>query len=347
MAGICEAGHRSTTDDYCDVCGLPVQVAPSAPPVGRAPVPASQTCPHCHATNPGDALFCEACGYDYTTGTLPRADAAGMLGLRPMTEEEPVSEPNSTPQPAPATDWLGDGTVVPPVVNAPMEAAQPPPAPPAPVVPQPQQPAIPPGPSPVGPPVGDFPVPDDAEVLPVPAPGEEDSAGVNSGSGEAASAETAGPAAPDAGLDDAPTAGRPAPRAEAYVAEVWIDPDWYEVQQSPDPMPSVGLPTIFRLGTDNLVGRLSRSRNSYPQVDCGTDSGCSRAQARIITDGSRWYVEDLNSANGTYIAASAGPLPTVPITGRTEFGSDDRIYVGAWTRIVVRKASPEELDSLG
>jgi hypothetical protein len=29
-----------------------------------------------------------------------------------------------------------------------------------------------------------------------------------------------------------------------------------------------------------------------------------------------------------------------------ELGPDDRIYVGAWTRIVVRKASKDEVDAL-
>ncbi len=143
-----------------------------------------------------------------------------------------------------------------------------------------------------------------------------------------------------------PTRGRPAPRRESYVAEVWIDPDWYEVQETDEPMPSVGLPTTVVLGPDNLVGRVSESRNIHPQVDCGVDSGVSRRQSRLSTDGTRWYVEDLGSANGTFVGPAAGPLPVTPITGRYELGPDDRVYVGAWTRIVVRKASKEEIDAL-
>ena len=155
----------------------------------------------------------------------------------------------------------------------------------------------------------------------------------------------AGDAAP---LDtEEPTRGRPAPRRESYVAEVWIDPDWYEVQETDEPMPSVGLPTTVVLGADNLVGRVSESRNIHPEVDCGIDSGVSRRQSRLSTDGTRWYVEDLGSANGTFVGPAAGPLPVSPITGRYELGPDDRVYVGAWTRIVVRKASKEEIDSLG
>jgi hypothetical protein len=143
-----------------------------------------------------------------------------------------------------------------------------------------------------------------------------------------------------------PTRGRPAPRRESYVAEIWIDPDWYEVQETDEPMPSVGLPTTIVLSADNLVGRVSESRNIHPEVDCGIDSGVSRRQSRLSTDGARWYVEDLGSANGTFVGPAAGPLPLSPITGRYELGPDDRVYVGAWTRIVVRKASKDEIDAL-
>jgi hypothetical protein len=130
------------------------------------------------------------------------------------------------------------------------------------------------------------------------------------------------------------------------VAEIWIDPDWYEVQETDEPMPSVALPATVVLGVDNLIGRASTSRNIHPEVDCGVDSGVSRRQARLSTDSTRWYVEDLGSANGTFVGPASGPLPTSPIQGRYELGPDDRIYVGAWTRIVVRKASKDEVDSL-
>ena len=161
-------------------------------------------------------------------------------------------------------------------------------------------------------------------------------------------ASAAAQPSPEAGpLDEeAPTRGRPAPRRESYVAEIWVDPDWYEVQETDEPMPSVSLPATVVLGPDNLIGRASASRNIHPEVDCGVDSGVSRRQARLSTDGTRWYVEDLGSANGTFVGPAAGPLPTTPIQGRYELGPDDRVYVGAWTRVVVRKASKDEVASL-
>ncbi len=333
MPGICEAGHRSTTDDYCDVCGLPVRpAAAGAPaPAPAAPTPTSQACPNCSAANPGDALFCEACGYDYTTGTLPRTDLAGMLGLRrgdpQPAQEEPVTQPPSpldidTPAPDAAEPAAQPG-----------EAAE-----------------VPAEPTPLAAPAAEAAPPADvpaAEPEPVAAaePVATEASTPATPPADAAAAPAAPPPAP-AVDDDTPTRGRPAPRREVWVAEIWIDPDWYDVQSSPDPMPSVGLPETVRLKDTNLVGRESKSRGIAPEVDCGLDTGCSRRQAQLTTDGSRWYVEDLGSANGTFVGSATGPLPTDPITTRTELGPDDRVYVGAWTRIVVRKASREEAETL-
>jgi len=310
VAGICEAGHRSATDDYCDVCGLPVRPLGGPVPPAPSPLPpSSQRCPNCGAANPLDALFCEACGYDYTTGTLPRSDVAGMLGLRPSDAPRAAG----VPEDAGDTGDTGDDDASPLA-----DAAEPP--------------------GQLDPAAGAAEQPPEPAGLPAPtAPAEQD-----------AQAEQDAPAGIEASpLDDSPTKGRPAPRRETFVAEVWIDPDWYDVQSSPDAMPSVGLPETVKLSASNLIGRESRSRGIVPEVDCGVDTGCSRRQAMLTTDGRRWYVEDLASANGTYVGPAAGPLPTEPIVGRKELGPDDRIYVGAWTRIVVRKASREEIDALG
>jgi hypothetical protein len=231
----CPSGHPSTSTDYCDVCGLPIGAAASpaaaavpAPAVAApTPAPAVQACPNCGDAAATDALFCESCGYDFTTGTMPR--------------------------PASSLD-LGPATPPPPVPSAPQEVAE-------------------------------------------------------------------------------------------WVVERWVDPDWYAVQQSDDPCPSPGLPVVVPLTEKSvLVGRPSRSRGISPEVDCGDDTGVSRRQAQLTTDGQRWWVEDLQSSNGTFVGPSSGPLPEDPITPgqRRELNADDRIYVGAWTRLVVRRATPEE-----
>ena len=239
----CPAGHESTSVDYCDVCGVPIDPAaaapaapPAAPPVAppdpdpaQAPAPpmaqgaATKECTNCGAANANEALFCEDCGYDFTTGQLP-----------------------STEAPAPSI-----------------------------------------------------------------------------------------PAAPSVG-----------PAAVEWVAELWVDPDWYgrNRDEATEPCPPAGTPKVVPLtATSALVGRPSTSRDIHPQIDCTPDTGVSRRHAQFLLDSDRWFVEDLGSTNGTFVAG-AGVLPSDPIPSgqRRELGDNDRIYVGAWTRIVVRRAMEHE-----
>ena len=130
-----------------------------------------------------------------------------------------------------------------------------------------------------------------------------------------------------------------------WVAEIWVDPDFFATQESDEPCPSPGMPVVAPLWDSSLlIGRRSASRNIHPQVDCGADHGVSRRHAQLTTDGQRWWVEDLQSSNGTFVGPAGAPIPTVPIPPgqRIEFAPGDRVYVGAWTRIVVRKATPDE-----
>lgn len=261
----CPSGHDSTADDYCDVCGLPITDAGPTPiPAGDAPAtppetdvptpaaPAGAICPNCSAHNPENALFCEACGYDFTTGQAPRTPSALDLGA-------PSAPPDTS---TPSTPPTGD---TPAVSDPPTSEAQ-------------------------------------RSVAP--------------------------------------------PLADAWVAEVWIDPDWYADQDSSDPLPSAGVPVVVPLKTTSiLVGRTSRSRNIHPDIDLTTDNGISRRHCQLTTDGSRWFVEDLGSSNGTYVGGPIGPLPTTPLSpgDKREIAPDERVYLGAWSRIVIRKAAPGEL----
>lgn len=247
MTATCPVGHPSTSTDYCDVCGAPMGAPAAAAPVpdavtaappaapGAPAAGAEVPCPNCALPNAPGALFCEACGYDFTTGALPRTTAPA----------------------APAPD-----------VNA---------------------------------------------------------------------------AAPDPAVGGGPSLA-PAVALE-WVAEVWVDPDWYAEQDAAEPCPSPGLPAVVPLTVRSLlIGRESRSRGIHPEIDCAGDDAVSRRQAQLTTDGTRWFVEDLSSSNGTYVGPASGPLPTAALTPgqRRELAEDDRVYVGAWTRIVVRRATPEE-----
>ncbi|WP_423462040.1 FHA domain-containing protein [Promicromonospora sp. MS192] len=136
------------------------------------------------------------------------------------------------------------------------------------------------------------------------------------------------------------------PGDTAWVAEIWVDPDWYAHERPEDPLPSAGLPGLVTLRQRSLlVGRPSQSRNIRPDVDCGSDPGVSRRHCQLTTDGQRWWVEDLGSSNGTFVAAAGEPLPDTPLTQgvRQEIEEGDRVYIGAWTRLVIRKALPGEV----
>jgi hypothetical protein len=264
---VCPNGHDSSAADFCDTCGAKIDAAaqgvvPEAEGSGAAAgaepaapaAPGALTCPHCGTENIPESLFCEACGYDFTTGAMPRG-----------------SEPDGAPDEA-------------------------------------------------------------AEVPAVPEPATEGAPG-----GIPAPPAAAPPAAAGTGVP-------PAIPLE-WVAEVWIDPDWYAVQEADDPMPSAGLPVVVPLTVRSaLIGRVSASKQIVPDIDCTTDSGVSRRHAQLTTDGTRWFVEDLGSSNGTFVGDAGDALPDDPIAvgPKRELGDDDRIYVGAWTRIVVREATDEE-----
>ncbi len=101
----CPVGHDSSTTDYCSICGTPMQalttpveVRPDAMAEVRAPASleaespaqpnpatATQTCPVCGSVASADAFFCESCGYDFLTGSLPRSAQA--------QPEAPAEEP--------------------------------------------------------------------------------------------------------------------------------------------------------------------------------------------------------------------------------------------------------------
>ncbi len=152
-----------------------------------------------------------------------------------------------------------------------------------------------------------------------------------------------GVAAPDV-ASSAPGPLAPAVPLE-WVVEVWVDPDWYAQQESTEACPSPGLPAIIPLTVRSvLIGRTSRSRSIHPEIPCEADIAVSRRHAQLTTDGARWWVEDLGSSNGTFVGPASGPLPTVPLVAgqRQELVEDDRVYVGAWTRLVVRRATDEE-----
>lgn len=126
-----------------------------------------------------------------------------------------------------------------------------------------------------------------------------------------------------------------------WVAEVWVDPQWYECQSSPDRLPDPGPPTLVTLrGSQVLIGRHSEVKSVTPHIDCEGDSGVSRRHAQLTRHQQGWVVEDLGSANGTYVSATLGDIPDDPIEAGQPVSSGHVLYLGSWTRIVLRQGSP-------
>jgi hypothetical protein len=93
-------------------------------------------------------------------------------------------------------------------------------------------------------------------------------------------------------------------------------------------------------GIKVLVGRLSRSRGVYPEIDVSEiieDPAVSSRHCMLMRagDGS-WTVNDLGSTNGTYLGDATDPLqPGI----ETPLPLDTPIYVGAWTSITLSRDS--------
>ena len=326
----CLSGHQTQTEDFCDQCGMPVVPIPVITEPAGPTAPVAETCPHCTAPRQSGALFCESCGYDYTTGALPEQDLRTELGLPSVvkpegTKDGGVSGSDVGVGTADAEGAVGEGTDCATSENAGesvggegTDEATPDAAPATETVP------------------GD-PAPGD------PAPG--DSTSGDPAPGDSTSEESSTEATP-ADPDSSPAPVRPSAPTVQWVAEIWTDPQWYAFQESADPMPPLGPPRIVPIKESALIGRRSVSRNIHPDVDCGADVGCSRRQAYLTFAGGYWFINDLESANGTFVAEATASLPDDPITARTQVGPDERIYLGAWTRIVVRPATEGEIPTL-
>jgi pSer/pThr/pTyr-binding forkhead associated (FHA) protein len=89
-----------------------------------------------------------------------------------------------------------------------------------------------------------------------------------------------------------------------------------------------------------LVGRSDPSGGTFPEVDLGQDNGymagVSRRHARIIRRGDDFYVEDLNSMNGTFLNRNKLPAHT-PVP----FQDGDEIRLGNLVlRVIIEEIRP-------
>ncbi|MCP2283283.1 Double zinc ribbon [Promicromonospora umidemergens] len=306
MTVTCPEGHNSTATDYCDVCGTPIPAGASAAGPGAGPGQPGAEPVETSSEAPSEA----SSGGPVTCPNCGEPSPAGSLFCENCGYDFTTGTPAA---PAPPPSSVLDLGAAPPAAAPPSSSV------PAPV----SRPAAPPQ-------AAGLDGLDHRSGGPVPPSGAPTP---SSGSAPAPSPGGAGLSAP------------PVPGDDTWVAEIWVDPDWYAHERPEDPMPSAGLPGLVTLRQRSLlVGRPSQSRGIRPDVDCGSDPGVSRRHCQLTTDGLRWWVEDLGSSNGTFVAATGDPLPDTPLTQgvRKEIEEGDRIFIGAWTRLVIRKALPGE-----
>ena len=420
--------------------GFPAPKPPVNPPQPEAPTPSPApekkvvlACPNCGETAPAGSLFCEGCGYDYTTGALPltvgkpkkpapvtpapvvptestpgttsKPEPVVAEEPEPVAPAEPESEVATQPEPVdsnepevvledadpaqssdspePDTEEIVDAELVDPEEPDPTQdpdnseatVSEPDPAEtsetpseiddstqPADLVPDLEAVPLPDAePASLDLDAIDLPAPKtqsaDLEALPTPepAPSQIDLSAVDVPKAPPVSLDL-DPVAPAPEPAPAPTESNSAPSRSvrissapsvptSWVAEMWIDPDWYQDQSSQDEIPSPGLPRVVQLLRTTTIGRPSPKRGYFPVIDCDPDTGVSREHAILSTDGSRWFIEDVGSSNGTFLGRVDTLLPEQPIRGRREVTPDDRIDLGTWTRIVIRPGLPEEIQA--
>ena len=137
------------------------------------------------------------------------------------------------------------------------------------------------------------------------------------------------------------------PEATTWTATVTADRAYYDSVMAVDGPDAAGIAfppycpdRHFPLqGKQVSIGRQSRSRGIQPDIDLigpPEDPGVSHLHAVLLAqDDGTWSIVDLDSANGTVVNDERNPLP--PNAPRP-LRKDDSVYIGAWTRITLRRA---------
>jgi hypothetical protein len=139
-------------------------------------------------------------------------------------------------------------------------------------------------------------------------------------------------------------AAAPNAASVGWTAVVTADRALYErvlAQQGPD---TVDFPRFFperRIdlkGESTLIGRGNRKQGVDPEIDLGihpADRGVSTQHAVLRIHGAVLTITDLGSTNGTTLNDSDDRLPEGE---ETPLIDGDRIHVGAWTTITIRRS---------
>jgi hypothetical protein len=155
---------------------------------------------------------------------------------------------------------------------------------------------------------------------------------------------TTGQAPPQPAVTEPPEQPEVLPdSAVKWVVVVEVDPTWFALKGSlaDQPCPPASSSTVALTQHTALVGRSSQSRDIHPEIALDGDTGVSRRHAQLVRDGDDLVVIDLSSTNGTYVVPSGGEpsddSPAVVAGLSTPLKDGDRVYVGAWSRLTIRR----------
>jgi hypothetical protein len=144
-------------------------------------------------------------------------------------------------------------------------------------------------------------------------------------------------------LVEEPPSSQPAPAAGTWVVVIEVDPVWHALkgELADRALPPASTSTVSLTQHASLVGRTSQSRGLRPEVALDTDTAVSRRHAQLILEADKLSVVDLSSTNGTFVL-DGGVVPTEasePLAPGVSAVLDDgdQIFVGAWSRLTVRR----------
>jgi hypothetical protein len=102
MTVVCSNGHPSATADYCDQCGVLIakvsageqtEILSVVDDDDTSAVAPDEPCPGCGTMSHGDGHFCECCGYDFRTSSMPNnGSSEGVSGVAGAAVEPVVWE---------------------------------------------------------------------------------------------------------------------------------------------------------------------------------------------------------------------------------------------------------------
>ncbi|MFI1281444.1 FHA domain-containing protein [Streptomyces sp. NPDC020858] len=327
----CPNGHQSASDDWCEVCGhrMAASEGPPAvpsygygfPPSAGAPTAQAELCPQCRTPREAMAPFCEECRYNFLTRSAtsyaPPAPDPGPQATG--VGSGPGAPPPPPPVPAPGTyaqdhfEYQGsrpsrvnrpaeplqreDDWLLPPPAHEPQREYQ--------QTPQPQYQQQPPQQQ-------QYQAPPQQQYQQQPPPQHQ----------------------------SFPMQGG------AWTATIGPDRSYFMamMQRSGPEAAGLNLPAyspeqhLPLSGGQITIGRRRASTGESPDIDLSVppeDPGVSHQHAVLVQQPDlSWAVVDQNSTNGTTINGGEEPIqPYVPVP----LSDGDRVHVGAWTTITIRR----------